>query len=63
MEVSQFSVFIDKDSHLTKRLVCVQERLDFPLFVLQLAILNGVLPIASLLLNVEVKTGRASDGL
>jgi len=45
---------------LTERFLGVKQGLGFPLFVLQLAIVDRVLPIASLLVDVEVQAGRAS---
>lgn len=48
---------------LAQRFVGVQQWLHFPLLVLQFAVLNGVLPVAGLLLDVEVQTSWATDGL
>lgn len=47
----------------TYRFVGKQHGFDFTLFVLQFAILHGIPPIASLLLDVEIQTGRTTDGL
>lgn len=48
---------------LAQRFVGVQQRLHFALLALELAVLDGVFPVARLLLNVKVETGRASDRL
>lgn len=47
----------------TYRLIGVQERLHFALLVFQLAILDGVLPVACLFLNVKEQTGWTTDRL
>lgn len=57
------AVTAGQESVLAERLVRDQQGLDFPLAVLALAVLDGVLPVARLLLDVEVQTGRASNGL
>jgi len=41
-------------TYRTERLVGVQQRLDFALLVLELAVLHSIFPVARLLLNVEV---------
>lgn len=41
----------------------MQQRLHTTLLVLALAVLHRLLPVAGLLLNVEVQTGRTTDGL
>jgi len=48
---------------LTQRFIGHQQRLDFALFVFQLAILDGVLPIASLLFDVKEETSWTTDCL
>lgn len=45
---------------MTERFLGVKQGFGLPLFVLQLAIVDGVLPIASLLVDVEVQAGWAS---
>lgn len=45
---------------LAERFLRVEQRLGLPLFVLQFAVVNGVFPVAGLLVDVEVQTGRAS---
>lgn len=52
-----------EEALLADRLVGVQQRLDLALLVLQLAVLDGVLPVARLLLNVEEQTGRTANRL
>lgn len=52
-----------QEAILTERLIRKQQRLHLPLLVLQLAILHRVLPIAGLLVNVEVQTSGTSDRL
>ncbi len=48
---------------LAQGLVRVQQRLHLALLVLQLAVLDGVLPVARLLLDVEVQAGGTPDSL
>lgn len=50
-------------SFFTKRLISDQQRLHLALFVLQLAILHSTFPVTSLLFNIEVQTGWATNGL
>lgn len=57
------AVAAGQEALLAQWLVGVQERLDLALFALQLAVLHRILPVARLLLNVKVQTGRASDRL
>lgn len=52
-----------KETVLTKRLISEQQRLYFPFLVLQLAVFDGVLPITSLLVDVEVQPCGTPDGL
>lgn len=52
-----------QESVLAERLVGDQQGLDLSLAVFVLAVLDGVLPVARLLLDVKVQTGRASDSL
>lgn len=48
---------------LTNGLVGEEQRLDLLFLGLELAVLDGGLPVASLLLNVEGQTGGTTDGL
>lgn len=48
---------------MAKRFVGHQQRLHFAFFVLEFAVLHGLLPVAGLLLDVEEETGGATDGL
>lgn len=48
---------------LAERFLRVKQGLGLSLLVLQLAVVNGVLPVAGLLVDVEVQPGRASDRL
>lgn len=57
------NIYFSCVAYLTEGLVRVQKRFDFPLLVLQLAVLDSVLPVARLFLYVKVQTGRTSDGL
>lgn len=52
-----------EEAILTERLLGIEQGLGLPLFVLQLAIINGVLPVAGLLVDVKVQARRASDRL
>ena len=52
-----------KLANLTERLICAEQRLDFPLLGQLVTVLHSPLPITSLLLQVEGKTRRAPDGL
>lgn len=45
---------------MAKRFLGIEQRLGLPLLVLQFAVVDGVLPIARLLVDVEVQSGRAS---
>lgn len=47
----------------TQGFVGVEQRFDLTFLVLQLAIFDGVFPVARLLVDVEVETGRTTDGL
>lgn len=57
------SVTAGQETVLTKRLVGHEQRLHLSLFALELAVLNGLLPVTGLFLDVEEETGRATDGL
>jgi hypothetical protein len=57
------AVTAGEESVLAERLVGDQQRLHLALFVLQLAVLHRIFPVASLLLDVEVQTGRTTNGL
>lgn len=57
------SITTSEESILTQRLIRKQQRLHLPLLVLQLAILHGILPIASLLIDIEVQTSGTTDRL
>jgi hypothetical protein len=48
---------------LAQWLVRDEQRLHLALLVLQLAVLDGILPVARLLLDVKVQTGWTADGL
>jgi len=48
---------------LAERLLGIEQGFGLPLFVLQLAIVHGVLPIAGLLVDIEVQPSRTSDCL
>lgn len=52
-----------EESVLAERLVGHQKRLHLALLVLELAVLDGLLPVARLLLDVEEETGWTADGL
>jgi len=52
-----------KLSNLTERLVCAEQRLNFPLLGQLVTVLHSPLPITRLLLQVKRQTRRASDGL
>lgn len=54
------SVPAREESILAKRFLGVEQRLGLSLLVLQFAIVDRVLPIARLLVDVKVQTGRAS---
>lgn len=45
---------------MAERFLGVKQGLGFPLFVLQFAIVDGLLPVAGLLVDVKVQAGRAS---
>jgi len=45
---------------LTEWFLSVNHRLGLPLFVLQLAVIDGILPVAGLLIDIEVQTSWAS---
>lgn len=57
------SISASKMVLLTNGLVGEEQRLDLLLLGLELAILDGGLPVASLLLDVEGQTGGTADGL
>lgn len=57
------AVTAGQEAVLAERLVGHQQRLHFALFVLELAVLHGLLPVACLLFDVEEETGGATDGL
>lgn len=57
------SITTGEEPILAERLIRKQQRLHLPLLVLQLAILHRILPIASLLVNVEVQSSRTTDRL
>lgn len=52
-----------QEAVLAEWLVCVQQRLHTALLVLALAVLNRLLPVAGLLLNIEVQTSGAANSL
>lgn len=54
------SVAAGEESVLAERFLGVEQRLGLPLLVLQFAIVDRVLPVARLLVDVEVQAGRAS---
>jgi hypothetical protein len=57
------AISASEESVLAKGLVGVEQRLDLPLLALELAVFDCGLPVAGLLLDVEVQTGGATDGL
>jgi hypothetical protein len=57
------AITASEETILTERLVGDQQRLHLALLVLQLAVLHRVLPIAGLLLDIEVQAGRTANGL
>jgi hypothetical protein len=52
-----------EEAVLAQRLVRDQQRLHLALLVLGLAVLDGLLPVARLLFDVEEQTGRATNRL
>ncbi|KYN23456.1 hypothetical protein ALC57_04330, partial [Trachymyrmex cornetzi] len=54
------SVTAREQAVLTERFLSVNHGFGLPLFVLQLAVVDGILPVAGLLIDVEVQTSRAS---
>lgn len=48
---------------MTERFLGVEQRLGLSLLVLQLAVVDGVLPVAGLFVDVEVETSWAPDRL
>ena len=52
-----------KLSDLTERLICAEQRLDFPLLGQLVTVLHSPLPITRLLLQIKRQTRGASDGL
>lgn len=57
------SVTASEEAVLTQRFVCEQQRFHLAFLVLQLAVLHRILPVASLFVDVEVESGRTTDGL
>lgn len=57
------TVAASEEAVLAERLLGVQKRLRLPLLVLQLAVVHRVLPVAGLLVDVEVQSSRAPDRL
>lgn len=57
------AVTAGQEAVLAERFVGHQQWLHFALFVLEFAVLHGLLPVAGLLLDVEEETGGATDGL
>ena len=52
-----------KLANLTERLICAEQRLDFPFLGQLVTVLHSPLPITRLLLQVKRQTRGASDGL
>lgn len=57
------TVTTGEESVLTERFVGKQQRFHLTFFVLEFAVLYGVLPIAGLLVDVEVETCWTTNGL
>lgn len=57
------SVAARQEAVLAERLVGDEQRLHLALLVLRLAVLHRILPVARLLLDVEVQTGWTANGL
>lgn len=57
------SIAAGEESVLAQGLIRMEQGLHAALLVLGLAVLHRLLPVASLLLDIEVQTSRATDGL
>lgn len=57
------SVAASEETVLAERLLGVQQRFRLPLLILQLAVVHGVLPVAGLLVDVEVQASGTPDRL